>query len=284
VGNIVYNAIQGNAECYNGISIYQPVQSDSVAGTHIYVADNYTWGNFQPNVCGGVQAWGGDGIIFDTFDGSGTNMPSPYGAQAAIENNIVIGNGGHGIEIQNNTRGSNHSPIYIAYNTSWGNEIKYNQQPNSLCAEVLLNSAYNVHEIFNLSETSAPTQCAGNPIYALSAYDVDGTVSSTSNFAFGYNSHNTFEWAAGTFVYDPTNIVGQSASLQNAYNPGAPACAGTGSTANCMGWLMSNFTPTNAVAAPFGHQSPVNAPLDPLFPQWLCGANLPAGVARTSCL
>lgn len=283
VGNIVYNAIKGPAECYNGISIYQPVQSDWVAGTHIYVADNFAWDNLQPYTCGGVQAWGGDGIIYDTFDGSGTNMPYAYGAQAVIQNNIAIGNGGHGIEIQNNVRGTYHAPIYVTYNTSWGNEIDYNQQPNNLCAEVLLNSAYNVHEGHNLISTSSPTQCVGNPIYALSAYDVDGTVSSSSNFAFGYSGRNAFEYAAGTFVYDSTNILGQNPYLQNAYSPSGPACAGTGNVANCMGWFMSNFTPTNTAATGFGHQLPGNTTADPLYPQWLCGVKLPSGLSRTGC-
>jgi hypothetical protein len=283
VGNIVYNAISGPAQCYNGISVYEPVQSDSSAGTHIYVADNFAWDNFQPNTCGGVQAWGGDGIIFDTFDGSQTAMPNPYGAQAVIQNNVVIGNGGHGIEIQNNVRGTYHAPIYMAYNTSWGNEIKNNQQQNSLCAEILLNSAYNVHEQYNLAEAANATECAGNTMYALSAYDVDGTVTSANNFAFGYNGHNAFEWAAGTFTYDSTNVLGQSASFANAYNPGAPGCAGTGNVASCMGWLTSNFTPTSNSAAAYGHQLPANTPSDPLFPQWLCSVNLPAGLIRTSC-
>jgi hypothetical protein len=282
-GNIVYKAIQGSAECYNGISIFQPVQSDAAPGTHIYVADNFAWGNSQPSVCGGVQAWGGDGIIFDTFDGSGSGLPNPYAAQAVIQNNIVIGNGGHGIEIQNNVRGSVHSPIYIAYNTSWGNEIDNNQQQNNLCAEVLLNSAYSVNESYNLVETSSPTQCAGNRIYALSAYNVNGTVSASNNFAFGYNGQNTFEWAAGTFVYNSNNVLGQNASFQNAYTPGAPSCGGTGDVANCMGWLTSNFSPTNTAAASLGHQLPGNTSTDALYPQWLCGVTLPTGLLRTGC-
>jgi len=283
VGNIVYNAIQGGTECYNGISIYEPVQSDSTPGTHIYVADNFAWGNSQPRVCAGVQAWGGDGIIFDTFDGSQTQMPNPYAAQAVIQNNIVVGNGGHGIEIQNNVQGANHAPIYIAYNTSWGNEINYNQQPNHLCAEVLLNAAYSVSESYNLVEAGGATECDGDSIYALSAYNVNGSVSSSNNFAFGYNGQNTFKWDAGTFVYAASNILGQNASLDNAYTPGTPACGGTGNVANCMAWLMSDFSPTNSTAVPFGHQAPGNKPNDPLYPQWLCGVTLPAGLTRTGC-
>ena len=283
IGNLVYNAIKGPAECYNGISIFQPVQSDSVAGTHIYVADNISWGNFQPYTCGGVQAWGGDGIIFDTLDGR-SGLPSPYTAQTVAQNNIVIGNGGHGIEVQNNTKGTSHASIYLAYNTIWGNEINYNQQPNSLCAEVLLNSAYNVHEIYNLAATANATECVGNPIYALSAYDVDGTASAGNNFAFGHNGHHTFKYAAGSFTYDATNVLGVDPSLQNAYTPGAPSCGGTENTAACMGWLTTNFTPTNVAAKAYGHQLPgVKSVADPLFPRWLCGLNIPGNLITSPC-
>lgn len=283
VGNIAYNAIKGSAECYNAISIYQPVQSDWVSGTHIYVADNFTWGNFQPNYCGGVQAWGGDGIIFDTFDGSGTWLPNPYGAQAVAQNNIVFGNGGHGLKVQNNIRGSYHATISLARNTSWGNEVKYNQQPNHLCAEVLLNSVYNVHEFYNLVTTQSATECAGNPIYALSVYNVNGSVWVYSNFAFGDYGQNTFKYAYGSFGYDGNNTLGVYPYLQNAYTPGAPSCGGTGTVANCMGWLMSNFTPTVASAKAYGHQWPGNYGYDPLFPWWVCNVNLPSGLIRRGC-
>jgi len=283
IGNIAYNSVQGNAECYNAISIYQPVQSDGNSGTHIYVADNIVWGNFQPYYCGGVQAWGGDGIIFDTFDGSGTGLPWAYGAQAVAQNNIVIGNGGHGIEVQNNVGGWYHAPIYLAYNTSWGNEVDYNQQPNHLCAEVLLNSAYNVQERYNLVSTSSTNQCAGNPVYALSAYNVDGTVWSYGNFAFGFNGQNVFKYAAGTFVYDSNNTLGQYPYLQNAYTPSAPYCPGTGTVSNCMGWLMTNFTPNASSASWRGHQWPGTKPYDPLFPQWVCKVSLPGGLIAKGC-
>lgn len=283
IGNLAFNAIKGNAHCYTAIDIYQPVQSDWVSGTHIYIADNIAWGNYQPSYCDGVQAWGGDGIILDTLDGSDGNLPYPYGAQAVVQNNIVIGNGGHGIEVQNNVRGSYHAPVFIAYNTSWGNEENYQQQPAHLCSEILLNSAYNVQERYNLVSTRSATQCAGNPIYALSAYNVNGTVWSYGNFAFGYNGQNAFKWAAGTFDYDSSNTFGQYPYLQNAYTPGAPHCGGTGSVSNCMGWLMSNFTPGNTSAKWRGHQWPGVKAYDPLFPRWLCNVDTPAGLIAKGC-
>lgn len=284
VGNIVYNAIQGNDQCYSGISLYQPVQSDWTPGTHLYIAGNFSWGNFQPNPCAGIQPWGGDGLIFDTLDGSQGGMPSPYTAQAVAENNIFIGNGGYGIEVQNNVAGSAHAPIFLTQNTVWGNEGNSAMPSSLLCAEVLLNEAYNVQETMNLVATKGPTACVSNPEYAISAYMVDGTDKSSSNFAFGYNNHNTWVWDGPGFSYDSSNITGQDPKFANPYVPGAPACGGAGNVPGCMASVINNFTPTNSAALSSGYQKAGSTPVsDPLFPQWLCNAHLPTGLTPMAC-
>jgi hypothetical protein len=283
IGNIVYNTIQGSSECYNGISIYQPVQSDSSAGTHIYVAGNFAWGNTQHNPCGGVQAWGGDGIILDTLDGSG-GLGVQYTAQAVVDNNIVLANGGHGIEVQNNVAGSQHAAIYIRNNTSWGNEIDTSQQKNNLCAEVLLNSAYDVQELYNLVATKSANACAENPIYALSAYNINSTVWVYNNFAVGVNGQNTFAYDSGSFKYASNNVVGQKADFKAVVSPGAPSCEGASSVPNCMGSVISALVSTNSAAAGMGYQVPSGSEShDALFPQWVCTVNLPAGLVRKGC-
>ena len=284
IGNIVYNAIQGNDQCYSGISMYQPVQSDSAPGTHLYVAGNFSWGNFQPNPCAGIAPFGGDGLIFDTLDGSQGGMPSPYTAQAVAENNIFIGNGGYGIEVQNNVAGSAHAPIFLAQNTVWGNEGNTAMLPSLLCAEVLLNEAYNVQESMNLVATRAQTACVSNPEYALSAYIVDATDKSSNNFAFGYNNQNTWVWSGPGFSYDATNVTGQDPKFTNPYIPGAPACGGSGSVPGCMASVINNFTPSNPAALSSGYQKAGSTPVnDPLFPQWVCNANLPTGLTPMAC-
>ncbi len=53
IGSIAYDAAQGTSTCASGISIYQPVQSDTAPGTHIYVAGNFSYGNIDPSKCGG---------------------------------------------------------------------------------------------------------------------------------------------------------------------------------------------------------------------------------------
>lgn len=284
IGNIAYNAIQGSDQCYNSINVFEPVQSDWNAGTHIYVAGNFTWGNYQHNPCGGVQAWGGDGIIFDTFDGTVTGMPYPYQAQAAIENNISIGNGGHGIEIQNNVAGSNHALIYISGNTVWGNEQDSAMQPAALCSEVLLNSAYNVQERYNLAATKSQKACVSNNTYALSAYVVNWSVSVYNNFAFGYDNQNTFVWDGPYFSYNSNNVLGSNPNLSNPYVPGSPSCGGAGNVTNCMASVINNFTPNNSSAKFAGYHWPSNSPgWAPLFPQWLCTAGLPTGLVTKPC-
>jgi hypothetical protein len=284
VGDIAYNAAQGSAQCYSGISVYQPVQFDSATGTHIYLAGNFSWGNFEPETCGGVQAFGGDGIIFDTLDGSQGGLAA-YQAQAVAENNITIGNGGNGIEVQNNVAGTVHAPVIMANNTSWGNEADLNQQYNNLCAELLLNSAYNVVERNNLAATRAETACVGNPEYAFSAYTVDGSVSVLDNFAFAYPDQASFVYNGPNYQFSPTNVVGVNPSFENAYVPGAPACGGTENVPACMANVIVNFTPTNTAAASYGYQIPrTEVVSDPLFPQWLCNVNLPPGLAAMGCL
>jgi hypothetical protein len=283
LGNIVYDSIQGATECYNGISIYQPVKFDSSAGTHIYVAGNFAWGNTQHNPCGGVQAFGGDGIILDTFDGT-DGLGFQYTAQALVENNIVLGNGGHGIEVQNNVAGSVHATIYIRNNTSWGNEIDTSQQKNNLCAEILINSGYNVQELYNLVATKSATACVNDPIYALAVYNVNSTVAINSNFAFGLNGQNTFAYDYGTFKYAPSNVLGQKPDFKAVVNPGAPSCEGTSNVPSCVSSLISALVSTNSESAGTGYQVPSSSEkYDALFPQWICRVTLPAGLITKGC-
>ena len=283
IGNIVYNSIQGAAECYNGISIYQPMRSDAVSGTHIYIAGNFAWDNVQHNPCGGVQAWGGDGIILDTFDGTNSGI-TPYTAQSLVDNNIVISNGGHGIEVQNNVAGSSHGMIYLRHNTSWGNETDRSQQVNHLCAEILINSGYSIQEEYNLVATSGTTACSSNPVYALSGYTMNGSVWIYNNFAFGSNNQNSYAYNYGTFRYDTNNTFGVNPYFKGSFAPGAPSCGATASVPACMATVVSDFVATNSAASGMGYQKPSAAGgHDALFPQWVCSVNLPAGLVTKGC-
>jgi hypothetical protein len=51
-----------------------------------------------------------------------------------------------------------------------------------------------------------------------------------------------------------------------------------------MATVISDFTPTAGGAAGYGYQIPSVTPtFDPLFPQWLCNVNLPAGLVTMGC-
>ena len=113
----------------------------------------------------------------------------PYAAQAVAENNIVVGNGGRGIEVLLiprvlPTRLSTSLKIQAGRNLTDPNQI------GPGCGEITLNVASNTKVSGNLIATSGATGCGGNPIYPLSVESGDSTDSVDSNFAYGYNSNN----------------------------------------------------------------------------------------------
>lgn len=282
VGNIAYNSAQGNGACFSGFNIYEPIATDTAAGTHMFVAGNYAYSNLDPNPCDGTAPTDGEGIILDTFDfsqGGGT----PYTEQAVVENNIVVNNGGRGIEILNNSAGTSHAALFVTQNTSWGNLTDPNQVSTG-CGEIALITASNTQVYGNLIATKSATGCGANPIYPLSVILGDGSDSVDSNFAYGLNNNNVYLSNSGTFAYGSKNVFDVNPAFTNATVPGAPNCQGTSSVPACMASFIAGFTPTAASAAGFGYQKPSSTPAaDPLFPQWLCTAKLPAGLVTSGC-
>ena len=98
IGNIAYDTVLGNGECYSAINYYQPVNSDSLPGTHLYAAGNFAWANIEPATCNGGAPTDGVGITFDTFSNVNTASLPAYTGQAVADNNILIWNGNAGIE------------------------------------------------------------------------------------------------------------------------------------------------------------------------------------------
>jgi hypothetical protein len=284
VGNIAYNAAQDGSYCYSGISIYQPIQTDSLPGTHVFVAGNFSFGNFDANPCAGGTPTDGEGIIFDTFDGSQGSLPSPYAAQAVAENNIIISNGGRGFEVFNNRSGSSHASVYFLHNTLWGNNGDTNLG-STYCGEVLIGYAVNIQVAFNIAATNATDGCGANPIYAYyvgfgdasdsvhnntgyAAIGVSGAINNSTGFSFGTN-----------------NLFGMNPQFKNPVEPDPPNCGGKSNVPNCMATVIANFTPQAPSVAGYGYQMPSTAKTyDPLFPQWLCNVNLPTGLVTMGCL
>jgi hypothetical protein len=122
IGNIAYDAARTSAVCASGFNVYEPIASDTKAGTHIYVAGNFSYHNIDPDPCNGGTPTDGEGFIFDTFDGHQQGTPA-YKQQAVIQNNISVNNGGRGIQVEYNNVGTpNNAPVYVKYNTTYGNE------------------------------------------------------------------------------------------------------------------------------------------------------------------
>jgi hypothetical protein len=282
VGNIAYNAAQGKTSCASGISVYQPVQSDTLPGTHIYIAGNFSYGNLEPGKCGGGSPTAGEGIIFDDFDGSRDGL-SPYWSQAVAHNNIVINNGAKGIEVDNNSAGSYHSPIWVDQNTSWGNLTDPNQAWLG-CAEISLFKTSDTHVSRNVVATRGPTGCSGHPVYALAVSNGDGTDAVVHNIAFGHNGNHAFVYNSGSFSWGPTNLFGTDPVFTHPFVPGPPNCKATGSVLKCMAPVIAGFVPKASSAAGLGYQKASSTPAkDPLFPRWLCTANLPSGLITMGC-
>jgi hypothetical protein len=283
VGNIAYNAASGTGECFSGISIYQPQNSDTATGTHIYVAGNFSYANTDGNPCAGVTPTDGEGLIFDTFDGSQGGL-SQYTQQAVAYNNIFVGNGGRGLYVVNNKAGSVHAPIYFEYNTIWGNNADTNQNA-TWCGEITIASGFNTTEKNNLAMTKTTTGCGSNPLYAYFVGGGNGTNTIDSNWGYAANGNNDGTNSSSGFSYGSHNTFGTNPNLANPVEPGAPNCGGATSVPNCMATVIADFTPTTAAAKAYGYQPPsVSQSSDPLFPQWVCNVNLPTGLITMGCL
>ena len=268
VGDIAYNAAQGSDACYSGMTIGFTRPSDTVSGTHLFVAGNYAWDNVEPASCAGTAATDGEGMIFDTLD------QYNYNQQAVAENNIFVGNGGRGLELNNNN-GASPAPVYFKNNTLYGNNNQSGQDFPNGNGEITIVQANDATATGNLAMTSAATT-GGDAIYAFALTGSSDTVS--GNWLYSAAGNTTYGSGYGT------NTTGTNPSFVNTTIPGAPSCSGTANVSTCAAALISNFTPTAAGASAYGYQTPVGGmTIDPLFPQWLCNVNLPAGLVALGC-
>lgn len=289
VGNAAYGNTGGTLNCTSGLNVYSPVAWDSLPGTHIYVGGNFSWKNVNGANCGGIAATDGEGIIFDTFDGSQTAGLSPYTPQGVADNNILLANGGRGLEVILNYTTPPNAHIYFRHNTAWGNNTDLSQTGiyAGLIGEILLLNG-NTNEIYgNIAATNAATGAGSNPIYAFSSV-VTGQIGDAIYSNIGWSASGSYDFtydAGASFTYGPNNLFGTNPSFANAVAPGAPSCGSASSVPNCMATVIANFKPTNPVAAPYGYQVPSTVQAyDPLFPQWLCNVNLPPGLVTMGCL
>jgi hypothetical protein len=270
VGDIAYNAAQGSDACHSGFTIGFIRPSDTAAGTHLFVAGNYGWDNFDPASCAGTAATDGEGMELDTLD------KYNYNQQVAIENNIFVGNGGRGIE-ENNNNGTTPATVYIKNNTTYGNNSQAGQAYPVANGEINVVEANNTTATNNLTMTSQATT-GGDAIYAFALNPVGTGNTASGNWLYSAGGNTTFGSGYGT------NVTGTNPAFANPVIPGAPSCSGTANVPACAATLIANFTPTASGASAYGYQKPSTTSVtDEVYPQWLCNVNLPAGLVTPSC-
>lgn len=282
IGNASYGNAGGTVNCSSGFSIWEPIASDTAPGTHIYVAGNFAWANYN-GLCNSGVPQDGDGIIFDTFDGDQTGTPIPYRGQALADNNILVGNGGRGFVTVGNWEGTApYSNVYIRHNTIWGNNTDTRQNA-SYCGDLLLSYVRQTEAYDNLVQSTSATGCGSNTLYAFFVGYGFSTDLIYNNFGIGVSGQNLGTENNQSFTAGPNNTF-SSPSFANPVTPGAPSCGSASSVPNCMATMIANFTPTATAAASYGYQAPSTTPVyDPLFPQWLCTVNLPANLVTIGC-
>lgn len=288
VGNIAYNSANGAKVCSSGVSIFQPVKSDSLPGTHIFVAGNFSWANVNPIMCDGGAPTDGEGLNLDTFDGTSVQSVSPYDQQSVVTNNIFIGNGGRGFEIFKNNggpTGATHSTIFVYQNTSWGNST----DPNQIffpCGEFALEGTDTTTVYKNIGVTTSSASCQGGMINVYPfLIEFDGSsLSVHDNVAFGASGPNYVITNNEGFSIGSNPLFGTDPQFANPVVPPAPSCGAASSVPNCMATVITDFTPANSAVAGYGYQvPPAGNVTDPMFPAWLCNVNLPAGLVAKSC-
>jgi hypothetical protein len=202
-----------------------------------------------------------------------------------VDNNLLVGNGSGGLNVVFNDHGTPpFAAIYLRQNTLWGNNADTNEG-SSYCGALFLYEAFNVQAFNNLAATDGQFGCGTNPVYA---YFVGSSATTTDEIydSWGYSAFGTSDGIGSStgFSYGPNNTFGADPGFSNPVVPGAPDCGSATSVPDCVAPVIADFTPTTAAAASFGYQIPASAPVeDALFPQWLCGVNLPSGLVTMGC-
>lgn len=270
IGNIAYNAAQGSDQCHSGLTLGFIKQLDTNAGTHILIAGNYAWNNFNPNPCAGTAPTDGEGMELDTLD------QYDYSGQVVVENNIFAGNGGRGLNVNNNNN-SPYAPVYLKNNTTYGNNLQAGQEFPLAHGDIEMTQVNGVTATNNIAMPSQGTT-GGDAIYAY-AWNPVGTGNSVAgNWLYSAAGNTTYGSGYGT------NTTGTNPAFANPAIPGAPSCSGKLNVPACAATLIANFTPTASGASTYGYQTPSSVSVtDPLYPQWLCNVTLPSGLLTPGC-
>ena len=277
VGDLVYGAGGTNTYGTAGFSFGTPKAADTLPGTHLYMGGNFALATTNPS-----GSFDGEGFIVDTPDG-GSTMPSAYAQQIVIDNGLSIANSGPGVVVEFNNNNiavpaGPYAHVYVRNITSDISSGGSNNYGSTFGGEFVLNKTNTTQVLGSVArantvgiggDSSVPeyasqvtyadgsSSVAGNDLYSSL-----GNFTSSSNspaFVFGANSNANPGW--GTFSY-----------------PTEPNCSGYATTTACMASVIANYHTA------YGYQQPSSTSVaDPLFPQWLCGVGIPAGLVTMGC-
>jgi hypothetical protein len=97
-GNTVYDNSSRSDYGDSGIDLWEMQASDTLPGFHIVIRNNLSYSNVESDIPANLQT-DGEGIILDSFDyADPTYGSTPYTQETLVENNVIWGNGGRGIE------------------------------------------------------------------------------------------------------------------------------------------------------------------------------------------
>lgn len=275
IADIAYNAAQQTGACSSGIGVIAPTNTDTLPGTHIFISQTFTWNNFDPSPCAGGTPTDGEGVIFDTWDANS------YTGQGVMENNIAFLNGSSGFRVDVTTK----APVYIQNNTAYGNDGDTAMNMGE-CGEITSQSSENVTVSYNLVRTKSATGCGTNANYLIFVETPCSGDVFSNNFGYNTAGNNMDSASCSGFSFGPGNVFGTDPDFVSApaTNPGAPSCSNYASVISCMAPIIADFVAQSSSAAGRGYQPVITTSVyDPLFPQWLCNVNLPAGLVTMGC-
>jgi hypothetical protein len=274
-GAIVYNAAAGASECFSGVSVYDPINWDTSAGTHVFLAGVFSYGNIDPIGCAGGLNSDGEGVIFDNWSNS-QNSSVPYTGQGVIEQSMFLGNGSSGIMIYQNTA----ADVYITSSTVYGNY----QDPahrGTYNGELLYSGSTGVTSAFgNIFQATVRTLNSNAANYGAYVGEGGSNDNVSGNYIFGVNGNNDSIDASPGFAFGSNTLA--TPSFVNPTIPEAQTCPSSATTTACMAPTIANFKPQASGATGLGYQPPGACAPDPYFPVWLAGI-VPNGIITKPC-
>jgi serralysin len=136
-GNTVYKNSFTSPYGDSGIDLWEAQAFDELPGFHIVIRNNASYQNGEWNIASPSD---GEGIILDTFDYADSMYgTTPYVEESLIENNVIWGNGGRGIQVGAVNPTSN---VTVRNNTVFDNNRQQLPWPGAEIASIGNNNVF----------------------------------------------------------------------------------------------------------------------------------------------